>query len=287
MNNEKTFDRLNEAANDSAKRQDEVFDRIQEIVKKNPESAKQYLQHLTQTSKWELYSRIYGKFAYITLLIIFLIVGLLVGLNKIKGASEATVLQSFIDLKPSLKLVKENDKKFSVLYTNSDTAAILGELNNFSAEANLKTTKATKGWAILKSDFNMGNVLFDIKKIEVDLKDEEYAINDDHEFGANSEFWFNVTEVKNVVKNDSIVSIVYLVKFGEGKNQKEIVWKNKPVRIKKSDFARGLVEMGRSNLLEVFDERWKKRYFVELTIGNNCKGDIYHLFGNAFAVGLK
>lgn len=287
MDNNRNFDRLNDAAKDSANRQDEVFDRIQEIVKENPETAKQYLQHLTQTSKWELYSRIYGKFAYITLLILFLIVGLVVGIKKMNGTSPNQTIQNFVDLKPEFKLSDKSGSNYSIIYTDADTSFTLGKLNNFSCKSELKTTKTTNGWLIHKDDFTLGNVALDLKPFSMDFDDEQYAINTEHEFGKNTNLWFNVTEVKTVVKKDSIYSIVYLVKFGEKNASETIIWNTEAVRIKKSDDARGLIEKGRSNLNEISNPQWNNTYFIEMTIGNNCKGDIYKLYGNGYSVGIK
>lgn len=287
MDNNKNFDRLNDTIGDSAKRQDEVFNRIQDIVKENPESAKQYLQHLTQTSKWELYSRIYGKFAYITLLIAFLVVALIVGIKKINGASEDKIVQGFIDLKPSFKLTKNNSEKFFVSYINSDTIAALGTLENFNIATKLVTSKNPKGWNIIKSDFNLGTVVFDIKQFEMDFDDEQYTMKTPHSFGINSSFWFNVEDVKTVIKKDSVKSIIYLVNYGEKNDNDSIFWLEKPLRIKKSDDARGLIEKGRSNMIILSHKKWHKTYFIEMSIGNNCKGDIYKLYGEGYSIGIE
>lgn len=287
MDNNKHFDRLFESAKDSAQRQDEVFNRIQDIVKENPETAKQYLQHLTKTSKWELYSRIYGKFAYISLLIAFLIVGLVVGLKKMNGISKENSLESFINLKPSFKLTQNNSDKYYVSYIDLDTTTILGRLENFVPSSELKTQKIKSGWNIFKDKFNMGSVSFNAQQFSMDFDDEQYNIKTPHVFGSNSQFWFSVDSVNNVIKKDTITSIVYLVRFGEKNQSNEIIWQESPFRIKKSPDARGLLEKGRSNLIKITHPDWQNTYFVELAIGNNCMGDIYKLYGNGFAIRLK
>jgi len=294
MENDKNFDRLNEAANDSAKRQNEVFDRIQTIVKENPESAKQYLQHLTQTSKWELYSRIYGKFAYITLLIAFLVVGLIVGIKKLSGANEKTILESFVKIKPELKISENKEGKYVISYINpeTETEEIIGQVQNFAAESKLAFDKSIAGgWVAFKNKLKIGEFDLSIEQDPFDMNfdNERYQIGTPHKFGKNKDLWFNITHVdsyKPKGTTDTTTRITYLVAFGE-KSENGINWSEDKIRINKTGDGRGKVNGASSNLYKITDKAWKKIYFIEMTIGNYWENDIYKLYGRGFSVGLE
>lgn len=293
MDNNTNFDRLNDSSKDSAQRQDEVFNRIQNIVKEDPELAKQYLQHLTQTSKWELYSRIYGKFAYITLLIAFLVVALIVGIKKTSGASEEKIVESLKKINPTLKISESKEGRYCISYINSESQAeaFLGTLQNFTAEGKLALTKNATGWDIIKSKLKLGSIKLDmeLEPFKMNFDKEQYKMGTPHLFGSSRDFMFTiqkVNEFKPKEGNDTTTRIVYEVVFGE-KNNENIIWHNEIFRIKKTGNARGTINGSNSNLLKISDKDWKKTYFIEMAIGNYWENDIYKLYGCGYSIGLQ
>lgn len=293
MDSNTNFDRLSNASKDSAKRQDEVFNRIQNIVKEDPEAAKQYLQQLTQTSKWELYSRIYGKFAYITLLIAFLVVALIVGIKKTSNLSEETVVESLKKINPKLKIYADAEGTYSISYINSEVndEVFLGTLQNFNPEGKLSLSKNSDGWDIAKSQLKLGALTLDceLEPFKMNFDNEQYKIGTPHVFGSNRNFMFNikkVNEFKPKEGNDTTPRIVYEVTFGERVHDSTI-WHNEIFRIKKTGNARGAIDGSSSNLLKITHKDWEKTYFIEMAIGNYWENDIYKLYGCGYAVGLK
>ncbi|NOQ26455.1 MAG: hypothetical protein GQ564_13945 [Bacteroidales bacterium] len=291
MDNENNFDRLNEAASDSAKRQDKVFDRIQNIVKEDPDSAKQYLQHLTQTSKWELYSRIYGKFAYITLLIVFLIGGLIVGINKLSVDSDETIIESFVRIKPELKIAENEEGKYFISYVHPEDKEekCIGFLHNFTPGSNLTLNKNASEWEVFKDQIKLGNLNLIASKRSVKFDGKPYKIGTEQSFDEDDNFVFKIKSSYNYkVPNsaDTTMRTMYKVYFGEKINEK-VLWIKKPIEIKRTGNGSGKVDGSSSNLHKISDERWKRTYFIEMTIGNSWENDIYKLYGSGFSIGLK
>lgn len=291
MDNEKNFDRLNEAANDSAKRQDKVFDRIQNIVKENPDSAKLYLQQLTQTSKWELYSRIYGKFAYITLLIVFLIGGLIVGINKLSVDSEATIIKSFVGIKPELKIAANEEGKYIVLYVDPENKAekCIGFLQNFTQESKLTLNKCASKWEVFKDQIKLGNLKLTARKTSIKFDGKPYKIGTEQSFNDDDKFAFKIESYYNYRLPNSVDTTMrrmYKVYFGEEVREK-LIWIRKPIEIMQTINGSGNVNGSSSNLYKITDERWKRTYFIEMAIGNSWGDDIYKLYGSGFSIGLR
>jgi hypothetical protein len=291
MDNEKNFDRLNDAAKDSAKRQDEVFDRIQNIVKEDPDAAKQYLQHLTQTSKWELYSRIYGKFAYITLLIMFLIVGLIMGISKLSASSEETILESFVKIKPELKITENEEGKYMVTYVHPENKEekCIGYLQNFTPEGKLTLNKSASQWEVFKDQIKLGSLRLSSRKNSVKFDGKPYKIGTEQSFDDDDNLLFKIESSYNYkVPNsaDTTLRTMYRVYFGE-KSRDKVIWTKKPIEIMQTSNGSGKVDASYSNLHKISDEKWKRTYFIEMAIGNSWENDIYKLYGSGFSIGLR
>jgi hypothetical protein len=116
-----------------------------------------------------------------------------------------------------------------------------------------------------------------------------YKIGTEQSFDEDDNFLFKIeSSYKYKVPNsaDTTMRTMYRVYFGEKVNEK-VLWIKKPIEIKRTSNGSGKVDGSSSNLLKIADERWKRTYFIEMTIGNSWENDIYKLYGSGFSIGLK
>lgn len=292
MESNKNFEKLNESVADSAKRQDDIFNRIETIVKENPESAKQYLQHLTQSSKWELYSRIYGKFAYITLLITFLAVALVLGLKKLKTPDNQAIVQQFIQSKPELRIKTNEQGNYVITYQNNETkeSQDIGLLQNFNAKLQLK--KTNDYWQVLKNKVVLGKINTHIQKISMEFDGKPYKINTAQHFGNDQTLMFKIIDFFDYTvpnSSETTTRTVYRVIFGEKTGDTTLWNTDTPIEIMKSDNARGIINGSNTNMHFIQNDLWKNAYIVELSIGKLASDQlfVYYMFGNAYALSLE
>lgn len=290
MDERKNFERLSESAKDSANRQDEVFNRIEDIVKENPESAKQYLKHLTQTSKLELYGRAYAKFAYITLLIACIIVGLIFSLSKIVGSSEESIIEDFTKLKPEF-IIDENDEvKNYIIYLHSKTKEKkqIGKLQNFSPESRLTINKTVNELEVFKNKLKVGSLKMEIDPYSAHFNDTPYKMKSEKSIGDKGLFCFKVLESHEYPREDGSKHIEYEVIFGE-KIGNRTTWADKdPIIIKKTDDALGVLRESSGNTHIVTHDKWSNAYIVEMSIGKlGNENLIYFLHCIAYCISLE
>lgn len=292
MDSDKNLEKLNESAADSAQRQDDIFNRIESIVQENPESAKQYLQHLTQSSKWELYGRIYSKFAYITLLIAFVIVALIFSLNKLREPNNAAICDQFINSKPQLYLTNDTNNKYlvSLRNDNSDDLQAIAYLQNFNSELTLN--KKNSRWQLLKNEVLLGNINVSVNNSSLQFDGKPYKIGTEHSFGNHKKLRFKIEsffDYKVPNSSDTTTRTMYRVVFGEKIKDKTLWNLDAPVEIMKSDNARGIINGSNRNTYFINHESWQNSYIVEMAIGKlaSDKLFVYYIFGNAYSISLQ
>lgn len=299
MDNDKNFDRLREINRETAKRQDAVFDRIQQIVKKNPDVAEQYLNTLTRASNWELYSRIYGKFAYITLVVLFLVAGLIFGIKKVSGANETEIIEGFKQLKTELEICDSEGKCYKILCANPQTNGkeVLGAISNLSPGNKLnliKDNNTENVFQVKKNDLMVGNLSLSAKDIFVKFDGKPYKVGTERAFDNCKDFLFKIEGSYEYVlpeeENDNEEADkkrMYMVSFAE-KNNRGVVWNKNAMEILKSDDARGNLRESGTQIYFLSHNNWNHSYILEMAIGKLGDDNIvYYLNGHAYVIGLK
>ena len=233
IDNEKNFSRLDESSKESAKRQDAVFDRIENIVKEDPAAAKAYLRNLTKTSNLELYGRVYAKFAYITLLIVFSLAALVIGWKKLLAPTEEKPAEfaDFTEMQLNFDVKPNENEEYEIVVKNPETGKWrpVGEVEELSPDVPLKLEKgdARDRWEVIKKEVLLGNVKLVTKEFYVKLSGSPYKIGTEKQFGNANDFFFRIDgSFDYQLDGDSTVRTMYQVSFAE-KNDGDFKWTSK------------------------------------------------------------
>lgn len=294
---DKHLDKLRQAGDDSAKRQDEMLDRMEQLATRDPQAAKELLRNLTNTSKWELYARIYARFALISLLI----VAVIFALAKFGGflndeppppvkASAGSLLRDLHKAGLSAKLAQSSNG-YAIELTADDTTSSV-PVQNFAGTAlaiSRVAANADLEWEVSKGELSLGKVQLEQKQDRFKRNGQSIRLKQAVGFDNNCGLLFRIEDASaNLIKNaaglqDTITE--YQLRFAEA-HAADTVWTGQQFSYLKTDNGRIIASLNPPRLLT--NDAWEKGYVVCLGIGKLGAGDIvYYAQGEVFAIALR